>query len=209
MAHKEYGVTDILDLLRRAKAKDSLRHIARATGMDRKTVRNYLRMAAGHGFDETAPDDQLPEIAAAVFRFVHGEPTKPSVPGACAPLLPHRERLSGWLETDGLTLTKAHIKLGRLGVEVTYSTLYRYVREHDRGQSSTFHRFKPSREAVLVNCVDLRPFCFPFLVNAFRGRLYIPDRGMARSFWGVPSLRNSFHLHNPCPDHSPLTSRNP
>jgi transposase len=129
MAHKEYGVTDILDLLRRAKAKDSLRHIARATGMDRKTVRNYLRMAAGHGFDETAPDDQLPEIAAAVFRFVHGEPTKPSVPGACAPLLPHRERLSGWLETDGLTLTKAHIKLGRLGVEVTYSTLYRYVRE--------------------------------------------------------------------------------
>ena len=42
MAHKEYGVTDILDLLRRAKAKDSQRRMARATSMDRKTVRNYL-----------------------------------------------------------------------------------------------------------------------------------------------------------------------
>ena len=41
MAHKEYGVTDILDILRRAQAGDSLRRIARTTGMDRKTVRNY------------------------------------------------------------------------------------------------------------------------------------------------------------------------
>jgi transposase len=129
MAHKEYGVTDILDLLRRSKARDSLRHIARATGMDRKTVRNYLRIAALHGFDETTPDDQLPEIAAAVFRSVHGEQTKSAAPGACAPLLPHRDLLSGWLESDGLTLTKAHIKLGRMGVDVSYSTLYRYARE--------------------------------------------------------------------------------
>ncbi|MDX9709694.1 MAG: IS21 family transposase [Trichloromonas sp.] len=129
MAHKEYGVTDILDLLRRAKAKDSQRRIARATGMDRKTVRNYLGLAAEHGFDETTPDDQLPEIAAAVFRQVHGGQKKSSDPGACAALVPHRELLSGWLETDGLSLTKAHIKLGRMGVDVTYSTLYRYARE--------------------------------------------------------------------------------
>jgi hypothetical protein len=37
--------------------------------------------------------------------------------------------LSGWLETDGLTLTKAHIKLDRMGVKVSYSSLYRYARE--------------------------------------------------------------------------------
>jgi transposase len=129
MAHKEYGVTDILDLLRRAKAKDSQRRIARATGMDRKTVRNYLELACKHGFDDTVADDQLPEIEAAVFREVHGGQKKSSDPGACAPLLPHRELLFGWLEKDGLTLTKAHLKLGRMGVDVTYSTLYRYARE--------------------------------------------------------------------------------
>ncbi|MDY6850416.1 MAG: IS21 family transposase [Thermodesulfobacteriota bacterium] len=129
MAHKEYGVTDILDLLRRAKAKDSQRRMARATSMDRKTVRNYLALACKHGFDETTAHEQLPEIAAAVFREVHGGQNKSSAPGACAPLLPHRELLCGWLEKDGLTLTKAHIKLGRMGVDVTYSTLYRYARE--------------------------------------------------------------------------------
>lgn len=115
MAHKEYGVTDILDLLRRAKAKDSQRRMARATSMDRKTVRNYLALACKHGFDETTAHEQLPEIAAAVFREVHGGQNKSSAPGACAPLLPHRELLCGWLEKDGLTLTKAHIKLGRMG----------------------------------------------------------------------------------------------
>jgi transposase len=129
MAHKEYGVTDILDLLRRSQAGDSMRRIARATGMDRKTIRNYLRLATGQGFDETMPDDRLPEIAANVFRQVHGGAKSPVQPAAWEPLLPHRDLLSGWLETDGLTLTKAHIKLGRIGVDVTYSTLYRYARE--------------------------------------------------------------------------------
>src|SRR3990170_1360234 len=129
MAHKEYGVTDILDILRRKRARDGIRRIVRATGTAKNTVRNYLRIAAEHGFDDTVPDDRLSEIAAAVFREVHGGQKKPAAPGACAPLLPHRELLSGWLEKDGLTLTKAHIKLGRMRVDVSYSTLYRYARE--------------------------------------------------------------------------------
>jgi transposase len=129
MGHKEYGVTDILDILRRAKAKDSIRRITRATGMDRNTIRSYLRIAATHGFTDIMPDDELAEIASAVIREVHGCDAKNSEPGACAPLLPHRELLSGWLDTEKLTLKKVHIKLGRMGVAVTYSTLYRYARE--------------------------------------------------------------------------------
>jgi hypothetical protein len=37
--------------------------------------------------------------------------------------------ISDWLEKDGLTLTKSHIKLGRMGVVVSYSALYRYARD--------------------------------------------------------------------------------
>jgi len=129
MGHKEYGVTDILDILRRARAKDSIRRITRATGMDRNTIRSYLRIAATHGFTDIVPDDELAEIASAVIREVHGCDAKNSESGACAPLLPHRELLSGWLDTEKLTLKKVHIKLGRMGVAVTYSTLYRYARE--------------------------------------------------------------------------------
>jgi transposase len=130
MAHKEYGVTDITDILRRARAGDSIRRTARSTGLDRKTISNYLRLAAEHGFSADTADDQLDDIALAVFRAVHGIGDRSGAPhGAAAPLTPHREMIGDWLEKDGLTLTKAHIKLGRMGVAVTYSTLYRYARE--------------------------------------------------------------------------------
>ncbi len=128
MAHKEYGVTDILDILRRSQAGDSIRRIAKATGMDRKTISNYLRIAAEHGFAASAADDHLAETASAVFRAVHGAQLK-SPPSASAPLIPHRDLISDWLEKDGLTLTKSHIKLGRMGVVVSYSALYRYARD--------------------------------------------------------------------------------
>ena len=130
MAHKEYDVTDIIDILRRAQAGDSIRRAAKATGMDRKTISNYLRIATEQGFATSMAEDHLAEIALAVFRVVHG-PGKKSSPlnSAAAPLAPHRELISDWLEKDGLTLTKAHIKLGRMGVAVNYSALYRYARE--------------------------------------------------------------------------------
>ena len=130
MAHKEYGVTDILDILRRAQAGDSIRRVAKATGIDRKTISNYLRIAAEHGFENSSADDHLAEIASAVFRAVHGPQLKsPPSASASAPLIPHRELISDWLEKDGLTLTKSHIKLGRMGVTVSYSALYRYARD--------------------------------------------------------------------------------
>jgi transposase len=129
MGHKEYGVTDILDILRRVKAKDSIRRISRETKMDRNTIRSYLRIAEQHGFTDTVPDDHLADIASAVIRAAHCNGTKNLELSSCALLLPHRELLTGWLEDEKLTLTKAHIKLGRMGVVVSYSTLYRYARE--------------------------------------------------------------------------------
>lgn len=129
MAHKEYGVTDILDVLRRSKAKDGIKRIVRATGMAKNTVRNYLRTAEEHGFHPDVADELLPDIAATVFRSVHGSLQKAPSDTAAAPLLPHRDLISNWLDKEGLTLTKTHIKLGRMGVNVSYSTLYRYARE--------------------------------------------------------------------------------
>ncbi len=170
MAHKEYSMTDILDLLRRAQAKDSLRRIARSTGMDRKTVRNYLRLAAEHGFDETTTDEGLSEIASAVFRVVHGGPKGPAVAGAWAPLLPHRDQINAWLETDGLTLTKAHIKLGRMGINVSYSALYRYARE-SLGFGS---------QKVTVRMADTAPGEVAQVDFGRMGMVFDPDSGRER-----------------------------
>jgi len=115
IAHKEYGVTDILGILRRAQAGDSIRRIDKAIGMDRKTISNYLRIAAEHGFDNLSAEDQLAETASAVFWAVHGLQQKwPSLTSAFATIIPHRDLISDWLEKDGLTLTKSHIKLGHM-----------------------------------------------------------------------------------------------
>lgn len=50
MAHKEHNVTEILDVLRRTQAGDGKRQIARATGIDRNTIRKYLMVAEECGF---------------------------------------------------------------------------------------------------------------------------------------------------------------
>ncbi len=110
-----------IDILRRAKVRDSFWRIAHSTGIDRNTIRNYLRLAL------TTPHMMIgwPRLQRQ-SSVLHRE--APEL-GVCAPLLPHRELLSDWLENDHLTLTKAHIKLDRMGIAVTYSTLYRYARE--------------------------------------------------------------------------------
>lgn len=128
MANKEYTVIEIVDVLRRYGHGDSLRAIARATAMDRKTVRNYIRIAKDKGFIRGG-DMDIDAIAYEVFKEIHA---------ACADdanirdtiLLPHKEIIKEWLESDLLTITKAHIKLLRIGVKISYSSLYRFVQEH-------------------------------------------------------------------------------
>ena len=50
MARKEYMVIDIVDILRRAQRGDTIRSLARATGMGRNTVKKYLRLAYKKGY---------------------------------------------------------------------------------------------------------------------------------------------------------------
>ena len=71
MAYKEHNVTEILDILRRAQAGDGKRRIAKATGIDRNTIRKYLKLAEACGFTPLSDAETLHEIALAVFRDVH------------------------------------------------------------------------------------------------------------------------------------------
>lgn len=52
MAHKEYNVLEIVDVLRRYLAGDSIRSISRSTGMDRNTT----------SFEEAAATLPLPSF---------------------------------------------------------------------------------------------------------------------------------------------------
>lgn len=125
MARKEYVVIDIVDLLRRCQRGDGIRSLARTTGMDRNTVKKYLNLAYKKGFSREGECD-LERIATEVLTELSARLPGPS-PQRGETLLPHKETIREWIEDEHLTVTKAHIKLLRLGVLVTYSSLYRFV----------------------------------------------------------------------------------
>ena len=58
MGHKEYDVLEVVDVLRRYLEGDSIRAIARSKGMDRNTVRKYLRIAEEKGLSAGFRGDQ-------------------------------------------------------------------------------------------------------------------------------------------------------
>ena len=128
MAHKEYNVLEIVDVLRRYLAGDSIRLISRSKDMDRNTVRKYLRIAGENGFT-VGFDGNLDEMAYWIFAVVHPESREAQEIKRDTILLPHEQRIADWLEKEKLTLTKVHIKLARMNVNVSYSALWRFARE--------------------------------------------------------------------------------
>jgi len=72
MARKEYMVVDVVDILRRLQNGYSIRAVTRATGMDRNTLRKYLRLAYKKGFGRDGPCDLetgSPIVELLDFRF--------------------------------------------------------------------------------------------------------------------------------------------
>lgn len=129
MADKEYTVIEISDVLRRFTAGDKIRAIARSTGMDRKTISKYVRIAEGKGLTRGS-DSNIDGIAYEVFRAIHDTGNDKDSNTRDSILLPHKDGITDWLERENLTLTKVHMKLLRNGVETSYSSLYRFVQEH-------------------------------------------------------------------------------
>jgi hypothetical protein len=67
MAYRELGMVELQEILRRWLAGDSVRAIARATGMDRKTVIHYVRAARAAGVHpggEAPTEEQVASIVA-------------------------------------------------------------------------------------------------------------------------------------------------
>lgn len=138
MARKEYVVVDVVDILRRLQNGYSIRAVTRATGMDRNTLRKYLRLAYKKGFGKDGPCD-LETIAGEVVREVQSRLPGPQR-SIDQVLLPHKVTIASWMENEHLTLTKIHILLSRMGVEVSYPGLYRFVSVHIGLASKTMVR---------------------------------------------------------------------
>ncbi|HTQ44962.1 MAG TPA: IS21 family transposase [Polyangiaceae bacterium] len=116
---------DIKEVLRRWSARQSVRRIARETGVDRKTVRRYIRAAESCSL----PQDR--ELAEAEIHEVAQRVQSRPVPDASAEwqaVAAHETRIAEWLTRKRpLRLTKVHTLLRRDGLEVSYDTLRRFA----------------------------------------------------------------------------------
>lgn len=125
MTYRELTMIEVKEVLRRWQAKQSDRRIQRETGIDRKTVRRYLRWAAELGIPQDQPltDDVVHEVAQCVQARPLPDPSE-----QWNSVAQHREDIDKWLsEPAPLRLTKVYTLLVRRGVEASYATVRRYA----------------------------------------------------------------------------------
>src|SRR5712691_8033519 len=128
MAYREVGMVHVREIVRRWLAGDGLRSIARALGVDRKTVAEYVRLAQAAGIERGgAPPSEAQLVAIAACRRP-GRPVATTEPSAeVRALVAHQATIRRWLSEDALRLTKVYRRLRAQGVDVSYSTLYRFA----------------------------------------------------------------------------------
>jgi transposase len=125
MPYREVTMFEVKEVLRLWLAGVAKKRIAARLGLDRKTVRHYLRAgtAAGITGEAELTDERLVTVMAAL-RPVSGRPHGDTW-GQC-------QRQRPFIESklrDGLRLSKVRRLLQRRGVRVPYPTLHRFAVE--------------------------------------------------------------------------------
>lgn len=124
VSYREVHVVEVKEVVRLWSQGESLRSISRLTGLDRKTVRRYVKAAqeAGCEVGEAVQEGALGEVIGRV------RAQGPGARGRCWELCAkHRELLAGWLGQQ-VPLSKVQELLARqTGVVVPYRTLHRYA----------------------------------------------------------------------------------
>lgn len=172
MSFRELTMIEVRELIRRWKAEHPMREIARATGLDRKTVRRYVEVleALALGREVEVDDALVHEVAARVQTRAVPEPSMDR-----HRLMEHRERIASWLtQSTPLRLTKVHALLARdHGVEVTYATLRRFAIDE-----LGWRKRKPT-----VRVDDSPPGDEAQIDFGLMGRMHDPETGRERKLY--------------------------
>jgi transposase len=172
MSYRELFMIDIKEMLRRRAAGQSVRHVARETGFDRKTVARYF--AAAEALSLSPEHEPTDEEVHAVAERVQARPvTDPSE--EWKQVAAHRERVVAWLALKRpLKLRKIHVLLRRdHGVTASYDTLRRFAIEE------LAWRKKPTT----VRVADTEPGEIAQVDFGLMGTLVDPTTGRARRLW--------------------------
>jgi len=125
MAFKEVSRVEVTEIVRRWQAGESIRHLAKATGLSRNTVAKYVQVAESSGLTRDGPPPTVNETLALVPLNAAGP--RQVVRPTEEVLQPWADRICEWLQKDRLKLTRIHELLGQQNCVVSYMSLYRYV----------------------------------------------------------------------------------
>jgi transposase len=180
MGYREVSRMEMEEVVRRLRAGESQRAIARATGMARNTVAKYVLAAFAAGLVE---GEATPRVSPAGRR-----PGPAPGQGAeqIARLLPYQERVRHWLAADKLQLTRVQELLAQEGMAVSYTTLRRFVRKAGLG----------GQQRTTVRMAETAPGELAEMDFGQLGRLADPESGKRRLVWALvlvlPYSRHSF-----------------
>ena len=156
MSFRELTMTDVKEVLRRWTAGQSVRQMARESGVDRKTVRRYIEAAKSVGLTLASPldDGALEEIV----RRVQSRPV-PAPSSVRKTIETLRPRIDKWLQQEPrpLRLSRIHELLMREGYTFSYTALRRYAhrelgwREHRSPCASTIRRRRGGADRLRVD----------------------------------------------------------
>ena len=124
MAFREVTVLEIKEVLRLSRERVAKKRIAAQLGLDIKTVRRYLKLAAGAGVEADGDLDRATTAVVEALSASHGR-ARGADWELCAQ---QREFIVSHLR-HGVRLTKVRRLLLRREVRVPYTTLYRFAVE--------------------------------------------------------------------------------
>ncbi len=151
MSFRELSMIEIREVLRRWSAGQAVRAVARETGVDRKTVDRYVTAARELG--AAVGVEPTDEVVAAVGERVQGRPLPPAS-DQWREVERFRPRIEHWLKSEPpLRLVRIHELLAREGLQVSYTTLRRFVHRelgwHERPRTVRIDDAPPGHEAQL------------------------------------------------------------
>jgi len=165
MPGKRKETMDIREIVRRLRAGQSNRAIARAMSINRKTVGRYRAWAAKEGLLEGAlvPLGQLQ-------RLLEEKLTSSPPPQNASSVEPHREMVVK-LRKEGVEIAAIRERLKERGYAGSYSSVYRFVRQ-----------LEPLTADVTVR-VETRPGEEAQVDFGYAGKMLDPETGRLRRVW--------------------------
>lgn len=170
MSFRELTMIDVREVLRRLQAGQSARKVARDGVVDRKTAARYFEAAEACGVGTTT--ELTDALVAQIAQRVQARPAMPPSEAFKA-LEAQRKRIEDWLTGERpLRLVRVHELLVRDGIEVSYTTLRRYV-----------HTQLGWRERPVTVRVDDPPFGEEAQIDFGHVGWITDDDGVRRKLW--------------------------